>query len=183
MPRTIIEYRIFIASPGGLDDIRKAFREEIQDYNDTDALRRGIIFTPVGWEETIGGARRAQELINQDLHTCDLMVLVLWNRWGHPPDNSGRFTSGSEEEFYLAMALLEQEDHQMSDVMVFFGHVPPSQREDAGPQLEKVLEFRETLEREKRHLFVEFNDASIFREKIRKKLAALVFEHERRWRY
>ncbi len=56
--RTITECRIFIASPGGLNDIREAFRAELEHYNRMDARRRGLTFTAVGWEETLPAMRR-----------------------------------------------------------------------------------------------------------------------------
>src|SRR6185295_17090308 len=50
MPFPVTAYRIFIASPGGLDDERHVFRRIINDYNETDALDDGALFVPVGWE-------------------------------------------------------------------------------------------------------------------------------------
>ena len=37
MPSKITRYRIFIATPSGLDDVRKAFREVLHEYNETEA--------------------------------------------------------------------------------------------------------------------------------------------------
>ncbi len=84
MPIDLKGYRIFIATPGGLEPERRSFRRVIGEYNDTDALRRGVMFFPVGWEDTLGGMGRPQALINKDLRECDYFVLVLWDRWGSP---------------------------------------------------------------------------------------------------
>ncbi len=100
--RSISQYRVFIASPSGLDDVREAFRDELALYTETDADPREIAFKAVGWEETLGGPRRAQSLINDDLRTCDAFVLVLHDRWGTPLDAEGPYTSGCQEEFDLA---------------------------------------------------------------------------------
>lgn len=44
MPEQLTSLKVFIASPGGLREERIAFRGVIRDYNDSDALRRGVIF-------------------------------------------------------------------------------------------------------------------------------------------
>ena len=132
MSANITGYRIFIASPSGLDEIRRAFREEMDYYNRMDALRRGVMFVAVGWEETLGGPRRPQSLINDDLRTCDAFVLVLRDRWGSPPDIAGRYSSGCEEEFAIASESFEDEAHRLSDILVFFQAVAPAQLADPG---------------------------------------------------
>ena len=43
--------RVFIASPSGLRDERNAFRDEVWEYNQAEAIHRGVIFLPVGWED------------------------------------------------------------------------------------------------------------------------------------
>ncbi|MFK7787405.1 MAG: hypothetical protein AB8B56_19935 [Crocinitomicaceae bacterium] len=57
-------YKVFIASPGGLEDERRAFSEEIEKYNRVEAMHRGVIFQPVGWEDTLPGIGRPQSIIN-----------------------------------------------------------------------------------------------------------------------
>ncbi len=180
MSDTVTQYRVFIATPGGLDDVRHAFREELRDYNETDALRRGVIFTPVGWEETLGGARRPQSLINEELRICDAFVLILWDRWGSPPDVEGQYSSGCEEEFELASKCLEDPDKPLSDLVVFFRAPDPRQIADPGPQLERVLAFKEDLEASKRHLFTVFDELNLFQRRLRRHLAAWVYAHEQR---
>lgn len=179
MARSITEHRVFIATPGGLDEERRAFREELREYNEVDAVRRGLLFTPVGWEDTLGGARRPQSLINHDLVTCDWFVLVLWNRWGSAPDIEGPYTSGCEEEFDLALECLKDPSRPMREVVVFFKWVDPQQLADPGPQLQKVLEFRRRLEESKEHLFMTFDEPLLFRSTLRRYLARWVHAYER----
>jgi hypothetical protein len=89
MPTDIKGYRVFIASPSGLEKEREAFRDTLHKYNGMDAIARGVSFIPVGWEETIGGRRRPQSIINDEAKTCDCFIMVLWDRWGSPPDKNG----------------------------------------------------------------------------------------------
>jgi tetratricopeptide (TPR) repeat protein len=172
-------YRIFIATPGGLDEERKAFRKVIEEYNDSDATRRGVIFLPVGWEVTLGGVGRPQELINKDLRECDYLVLVLWDRWGSPTGNEDApFTSGTEEEFAVAMQCLADHNFPMKQLVVFFKAVDERKLSDPGEQLKKVLAFREKLEKEKTLLFYTYDAVSIFESKLRSHLARWVRDHE-----
>ena len=80
MPEKITAFRVFVASPGGLQEERKAFRDTLQKYNEADGLERGVYFIPVGWEATLGGYGRPQERIDKDLVRCDYFVLLLWDR-------------------------------------------------------------------------------------------------------
>jgi hypothetical protein len=135
--------RVFIASPGGLAEERKAFREEIQDYSEAESIPRGVLFQPVGWEDTLGAVGRPQTIINEDVRDSDYLILLLWNRWGSPPDTrSSRFTSGTEEEYRIAMECYNSQDFPMRKLVMMFKSVDPQQLTDPGPQLQKVLEFR-----------------------------------------
>ena len=90
MAETITRYKVFIASPGGLKDERKVFRETILDYNaEIDEQQRDLSFKPVGWEETLGGVGRPQSMINEKIIQCDYFILLLWDRWGRPPGIQG----------------------------------------------------------------------------------------------
>ena len=44
MPRNVVKYRIFIASPGGLDNIRAAFHKTLDEYNRLEAIPRDVMF-------------------------------------------------------------------------------------------------------------------------------------------
>ncbi len=95
MPLDITGYLVFIASPGGLQNEREAFRKTIVEANE-DALYRGAIFIPVGWEDTFAGVGRPQEIINRDLRECDYFVLLLADRWGTPTGSGNDYSSGTE---------------------------------------------------------------------------------------
>ena len=47
MPSQVTVYRVFIASPGGLEAERESFRRVLNDYNESDALEDGVLFIPV----------------------------------------------------------------------------------------------------------------------------------------
>jgi hypothetical protein len=116
MSRSITQYRVFIATPGGLDDERKVFRKTLEDYTASDAEPRGLTFHPVAWEDTLGGAGRPQELINEDLRQCDYAVFVWHDRWGSTAGNGTMV--GTEEEWKLAEELYKT--GQVRNIAVFF---------------------------------------------------------------
>ena len=76
--------RIFIASPGDVRKERLAFRDVIKKVNKVKAEAKGKLLKAVAWEDTLPGRGRPQELINEDLIASDLVMMLLWRRWGSP---------------------------------------------------------------------------------------------------
>lgn len=180
MPKTLLNYRIFIASPSGLEEERNLFRDVIQDYNESDANQRGVHFTPVGWEATLGAVGRPQSLINQEVKTCDYFILLLHDRWGSSPfeNEVGEHTSGTEEEFKVALDCYTNVDHQMAGIVLFFKAVSDRQLSDPGDQLNKVLNFKRERENRKDMLFHSYDTPEIFCDLFRRHLAKWVRDHE-----
>lgn len=178
MSDQITAYRVFIASPGGLEEERGAFRSAINAHNEADAIERGVIFLPVGWEITLGGVGRPQGTIDQDVRRSDYFVLVLYNKWGSVPQaGEGPYSSGSEEELTIARECYKA--GTMRKIVILFKDVDPAQQADPGPQLNKVLEFRARLETEREFLFETFDELPTFMQHLRRHLAAWVRDHER----
>ena len=79
-------------------------------------------FKAIGWEDTIGGNRRAQEIINRDLETCDYFLGILADHWGSPPQSGSdvetTYSSGFHEEYELAQQLFAA--GKMKDILLFF---------------------------------------------------------------
>jgi hypothetical protein len=90
---------VFIGSPGDLQEERKAARQVVDRLNRNVGRNLGLHVDLRGWEDTLPGAGRPQEIINEDLMDSDLFVGLLYRRWGSP---SGEYTSGFEEEYELA---------------------------------------------------------------------------------
>jgi tetratricopeptide (TPR) repeat protein len=178
VPTAICAYRVFLASPGGLEAERRAFRDILNQYNEDEALQRGALFVPVGWETTLAGMGRPQALIDQELRTADYFVLLLCDRWGTPPSAQGCLSSGTEEEYEIAKACFADTHHQLRQLVVFFKAVEPSKLNDPGPQLRKVLEFRTRLEADRSLLFASFDEVSAFQRHLRRTLAVWLRDHE-----
>jgi len=174
VPRLLTQYRVFIGSPGGLDEERKCFRYKLEKYTEMHSEPRNVAFHPVGWEETIGGAGRPQELINEDLRQCDYAVFVLHDRWGSP--TGGAYTSGVEEEWALAEELYKA--NKVRNIALFFKKVDPRQLRDPGKQLEPVLAFKKRIEEEKRYLFRHYETVDQFVEALEAHLSRWLRDHE-----
>ncbi|MEE8575035.1 MAG: DUF4062 domain-containing protein, partial [Thermodesulfobacteriota bacterium] len=152
--------KIFIASPGELAEERKLFPDIIDHLNKMMRSRLGrCILEPVGWEDALPGAGRPQELINEDVRNCDIFVMLLWKKWGTP---TGEYTSGTEEEYNIAMERFDEtkEPH----ILLYFRTPPDVMMGDPGDDLKKVLEFRATVEAEKKCLFTEYTGPGKWKE-------------------
>ena len=178
MPEEVAHYRVFIAAPGGLEQERRTFAQTLTKYNEAEAVQRQAWFYPVGWEDTRAGVGRPQALINKDLDKCDYFVLVLWDRWGTPPGGSSQYTSGTDEEFHLAMEHISDHKHRMSDVVVFFKGLDDRRLRDPGEQLRKVLRFKNEVEENRTLLFHTFTDIADFEHKLRCHLGEWLRNHD-----
>lgn len=128
---------VFIASPSDLKDERRATRVEVDEINHIFAREVGLHVELIGWEDTLPGAGRPQAIINQDVDSCDLFVGLLWCRWGSP---TGEYESGFEEEFNRAKK--RRQETGAPEIWMFFKEIEPARLSDAGPQLQKVIEFK-----------------------------------------
>ena len=155
MPTTRKILCVFLASPGDLQEERKAIRDVVVEFNDSWADALGYQVDLVGWEETIAGFGRPQQLINQDLDRCDLFIGMIWKRWGTPTDSDGQFTSGFQEEFERSLTRREQSKNP--EISLFFKHISDEFMEDPGDDLKRVLEFRKQIIKEKKILFQKFS--------------------------
>ena len=164
--------RTFLASPGDLQEERKAVRDVFDEFNDSWAEELGYQIELVGWEDTIAGFGRPQHLINQDVDRCDLFIGLIWKRWGTPPDKDGKFSSGFHEEFERSIA--RREHSGSPEIALFFKEIPDEFMGDPGDDLKRVLKFRETIIAEKKILFQEFSTVREMETLVRKSVTAYV---------
>lgn len=175
MPKRITQYKVFIGSPGGLEEERKVFKEFVDRCSDHHGLARNVLFSPVGWEETLGGAGRPQALINDDLKQCDYAIFILHDRWGSPTGTHG---SGFEEEFALAEELNRQ--GKLLGYFLFLKPIDPAKLADPGDQLRNVVAFRERVRAERKLLYKEFADIRALEGLLDSHLAQWLRDHEAR---
>ncbi|KIZ45663.1 MULTISPECIES: DUF4062 domain-containing protein [Rhodopseudomonas] len=172
MPDTRKIIRVFLASPGDLQDERRAAKAVVDEFNKLWADSLGYHVELIGWEDTISQYGRPQATINQDLERCELVIGMIWKRWGTPPSKSGPFTSGFEEEFETS--LTSRRSAGRPELALFFKEVDKELLRDPGEELKKVVAFREKVIAEKEILFVPFKDLSEFEGKVRASITSYV---------
>ena len=154
MPYKLTGYKVFLASPSGLEDEKKAFAKVIEEFNRNEALNRNAVFQIIGFE----GIEPPQNIINEEVMTCDYFVLLLHDKL--ESDRSKSFlnvTSVSEEVFSLAFDCYKKIDFPMKQVVVLFKNILESQLENPDFQLKKVLAFKGKIATEDKIASSNFN--------------------------
>ena len=135
---------------------------------------RSVSFEPVGWEDTIAGVGRPQQLINDDLSQCDYAVFVFHDRWGTL--TGGGYTSGTEEEWELAEKLYSEA--KIRNIALFFKSPDARQVADPGDGLKKVLRFKKKIESGKKYLFKSYLERQEFSDVLEVHLAKWLRDHD-----
>ena len=172
--------RVFLACPGDLVSERSRFPRLLETVNSLRAHSLGFHLEPVGWERVIPSFGRPQELINNELRSADLVVVMLWNRIGSPSGREPEIT-GTIEEFNLAVRLYDETAKRHFGahkpvVWVYF-RVPTGEPDG---QLQAVLAFRKRLEEGKQLFFREYSALEDWEEMLRQHLVAFLGDL-RRW--
>ncbi|QHP69995.1 DUF4062 domain-containing protein [Bradyrhizobium sp. LCT2] len=160
--------KVFLASPGDLGRERSLAKEAVDEINETIGRTFGYHVDLIGWEDTVSAYGRPQALINKEVEQCEYFIGLMWKRWGTPPDSEGRFTSGFEEEFELALSRRSSEGKP--EISMFFKEIPSDKLDDPGTGLQRVLEFRKQMITEKRVLFEDFKTEDDYQKKLRRAL-------------
>lgn len=161
-----------MGSPGDLAEERQAAKAVVDGVNGV-ANHLGYQLELVGWEDTPSKFGRPQATINQELERCDYFLGLMWERWGTPPDISGKFTSGFEEEYELSIARRKKEGRP--EIGMHFKAIEQRRINDPGEELRKVIAFRSKLISEKQLLFNEFSTLREFEDRIRTNLTEYIF--------
>ena len=133
---------VFFASPGDLPEEREVAREVVEQLNQGLATNEWRI-EPIFWEDKGPTYGRPQDEMNKWLDCCHIFVGMLWGRWGTP---TGDFTSGFEEEFERVISRRARTGEPK--IWIYLKNVDPGQLHDPGPELQKVLAFKERVESE-----------------------------------
>ncbi len=167
----ITKLKIFVASPGDVQEERDRLKTVIDELNPGIAGDKGLVLELVRWEThawpTMG--EDAQDMINLEIGPYDVFIGIMWKRFGTP---TGRAGSGTEEEFNRAYALWEQ--YCRPQIMFYFNKTPfyPS----SAPELEqmgKVLAFKKELA-QKGGLYWEYEGADGFEREVRRHLTHII---------
>jgi hypothetical protein len=138
MNHAIRVLNVFLASPDDLAPEREAAEEVIRNINKhlVDSLGWQIVL--FRWEDAAPSYGRPQSTINKAVDDCALFIGMLWEKWGQA---TGDYTSGFEEEYERASARRKKTSEP--EIWLVFKAVNSDRLKDIGPQLSKVLSFRD----------------------------------------
>ena len=112
--------RIFLASPGDLENERTAVRLCVEEHNARRRQSSNVTYEVVGWDRVRGTARRPQEAINELIAESHFLIALFKRSWGSEPGSPWGYTSGTEEELFTALLDLGRAEALMRDVWVAF---------------------------------------------------------------
>ena len=159
------QIRVFIASPGDLQEERKGFRDVVEELNLGFGDGADVEFIPLGWEDTLATTgRRPQAVINDEIDLCDVFILVFHRRWGQTATDSAPYDSYTEEEFHRALTRFSETGSPT--IFVFFKHLTPADHAEPDEHIQKVLAFRRQLEASRRVFYRAFSDEAAFRPEV-----------------
>jgi hypothetical protein len=141
MPHSVQQVRIFLASPGDVNEERDRAEQIINELQLTLGDREDLHLRPIRWEnDAYPALGRVQGVVNRQLRPeeSDIFVGILWNRLGTP---TGHAASGTVEEFQRAYDAWRQRGRP--PILFYFCERPADLRtEEALQQKMKVVRFR-----------------------------------------
>ena len=96
--------RIFVASPGDVMNERARLASVVEQMNQGLANYLGVVFELKEWSQVAPEMGRGQQVIFDQLpvETWDVMIGILWFRYGSPSGCAHPNESGTHEEFRSA---------------------------------------------------------------------------------
>lgn len=165
MPCTVSLHRVFLASPGDVDEERSIVSNVIMELNKTIASAQGIVLELIRWEtDTFPNfGTDAQDVINSQIEqNYDVFIGILWSRFGTA---TSRASSGTEEEFLSAFHRWKQNLEAVT-IMLYFKDSPIQPSRMDPDQIVKVLAFKKATSAQG-GLHHSFNDANDFERALR----------------
>jgi tetratricopeptide (TPR) repeat protein len=129
--------RIFLASPGDLEDERSIVRACADEHNARRGDMGSVTYEVVEWDRMRGTARRPQEAINELIAESHFMIVLFKSAWGSAPGSPWGYTSGTEEELFTGLLELGQVEQPMRDLWVCF-------LEDPAPE-HRIVQLRQEM--------------------------------------
>ncbi|AFN57072.1 uncharacterized protein DUF4062 [Zymomonas mobilis] len=143
-------FRIFIASPSGLEGERQIIRNIIKDRSSI-LLKEKIMLESVGWEDVPPNNGRPQEIINEYIDNCDYAIFLWHDRWG---SSTGKYSSGTEEEFLKIKEL--HNNGKIKRFSIIFKKIDDDLK-NSNEDVIKILDFKKELMKEQLYLLQNFS--------------------------
>jgi len=159
------EIKIFISHPNDTEDECQIIKGIINQETANNFSRFNYKFIPICWKDTsFPGYGRPQDRINPLIQDpkCKLVIIVLWTRFG---SQTGKSTSGVEEEYEMALT-------KSKEIMIYFSDCLINPSKVCPNQLAKVKVFKERITNERKLMYWEFDDKEKFEAEFRKHFTA-----------
>ncbi len=135
--------RVMVASASDVSRERDHVSDLAEELNRGVAKQQGLVVEVVRWEShSLPELGRPQQIIFDQMGPIDIVVLIMWQRFGTP---TGVAASGTEEEFDWALRSWQQTG--VPRVLSYFGQceIPPPTNIDDAEQLLQVARFHERV--------------------------------------
>lgn len=165
--------RVFVGAPSDVNNEREIIKKVINTmnkfYRGTEYSKFDLIELKKDVRSDIGSGLEAQEIIDSKVSgNYDLFIGILWKKFGTP---TKKYDSGTQQEFENA---LKSDAH----VMFYFSKLPAAPDEIDPKQLEKVLNFKKSIQDE--GLYFEYSSLEEFEELITNNLRILAIEKNKK---
>lgn len=165
--------RVFVGAPNDVNNEREIIKKVINTmnkiYRGTEYAKFDLIELKKDFRPDIGSGLEAQEVIDTKLsENYDLFIGILWKKFGTP---TKKYESGTQQEFENAL-------ESGKDIMFYFSKLPIAPDEIDPKQLEKVLNFKKSIQDE--GLYFEYSSIDEFEELITNNLRILAIEKNKK---
>lgn len=165
--------RVFVGAPSDVNNEREIIKKVINNmnkfYRGTEYAKFDLIELEKDVRSNIGSGLEAQEVIDSKVTgNYDLFIGILWKKFGTP---TKKYESGTQQEFENA---LESD----AEIMFYFSKLPTSPHEIDPKQLEKILNFKESIQDD--GLYYEYSSMEDFEELITNNLRILAIEKNKK---
>jgi len=154
--------RIFLASPGDLEDERATVRSCVDEHKTRSERVSHVTYQVLEWDRVRGTARRPQEAINELIAESHFMIVLFKSAWGSEPGSPWGYTSGTEEELFTGLLELGQAEQPMRDIWVAF-------IDDQHPN-ERIVRLRQQIVDRHSVMFESITDLGDLKEKLTDRL-------------
>ncbi|HEY2013528.1 MAG TPA: hypothetical protein VGH38_08520, partial [Bryobacteraceae bacterium] len=76
-----VMHRVYCAAASDLEEERQAFLSVIGEFNETEGIKRGVLFVPVLLLWPVQDKRLIQGTVDQNIRACRYYVQVLKETW------------------------------------------------------------------------------------------------------
>ncbi len=139
--------QVFIASPSDVQFERNSVSGVIEEINRTLGQKIGLSLRIRLWEKFRPRGENVMDFIERQLKDCDLFVMIFSRKFGSSPSPNSNFFAGTEQEYDIASKLRDASGKRRPEIFTYFKRLLDNELlQDAGPQLAKVLEFKQRIQ-------------------------------------